>query len=979
MPQQLVLTCDTTAHSCCSSKGNRHAGQHEEDFRSSSNITGDITCNTQHVTGGGAGVGLRSLFGWSTRLVPRQGNGQSKAFLHLWLGFARHQWQRNPDDARETLKSLKYQHIADNHAQLYCQWARLEASAGNREKALALISKGIQAGAEPVSELQSLQAELSAAPAEETKQQEQWATHHNGHTTMYSGLSTGTAFMGPQPPLSFMAPHNPLSRSLSRPGAASVGGEGLFTPTVTLRGGAGLRRTDGSTATKGTAVLLSANTSAMPDGVSGQQASSRRLHSNITSTSSAAVTPYTQAVEAEATAGVERNADRTANSDAATMTSAAQGQHTSNTTATMTQDTSLLGQHMNQQGMDSGSRPRAGDVRRPFRPLQLRNLPRKLGLGPAARVPAQADSAPAPDGQEELLDEGKKRKAERDALVSASPAPPPARVVSLGAKRRQSPDPDQVCHGGPSVKHDSLGPPPPPHQVPSGATQRQEAGSDEDEDTVPFVSSDLARKALAGRHSLAHSKAAALVQSASQAPGQRPHIVQAKQGPASPTAGVADMETGYTDTRTHQARLAQHVHDSMSQRQTGNNSIQAAAVMGADNGRSSASQACACATCPESGQICLCGAQHPAAPQGGSSKVFKVMAPNRKIFALKRIRLTGRDAEAASGFIDEIRLLQSLRSQPNIIQLIDAEVLRADGIIYMVLEYGDIDLARLLEKRARARAQLQGGSELDGNFIRLYWQQMLQAVHVIHEARIVHSDLKPANFLVVEGQLKLIDFGIAKAIAGDTTSIARDAQVGTLNYMAPEAIQGGKGHSRDSTPIKLGRPSDIWSLGCILYQMVYGHTPFAALPFIQKMHAITDPNHVIAYPPVTDAALMDVMQRCLEWDARRRITMQELLQHAFLRPATVGPVERPQKGAAAKANSPGGLTREQVRYLVAHVSAAGSNADLDSLSEHLFKQLAQGEGAQLGKLMGDSAAPKAAEAAMSPQPQQPRSREKRVA
>ena len=51
-----------------------------------------------------------------------------------------------------------------------------------------------------------------------------------------------------------------------------------------------------------------------------------------------------------------------------------------------------------------------------------------------------------------------------------------------------------------------------------------------------------------------------------------------------------------------------------------------------------------------------------------------------------------------------------------------------------------------------------------------------QAVHVIHEARIVHSDLKPANFLVVEGALKLIDFGIAKAIGGDTTSIAREAQ-----------------------------------------------------------------------------------------------------------------------------------------------------------------------------------------------------------
>ena len=54
---------------------------------------------------------------------------------------------------------------------------------------------------------------------------------------------------------------------------------------------------------------------------------------------------------------------------------------------------------------------------------------------------------------------------------------------------------------------------------------------------------------------------------------------------------------------------------------------------------------------------------------------------------------------------------------------------------------------------------------------------MLQAVHVIHEEKIVHSDLKPANFVLVRGQLKLIDFGIATAIANDTTNIQRDHQV----------------------------------------------------------------------------------------------------------------------------------------------------------------------------------------------------------
>jgi len=182
---------------------------------------------------------------------------------------------------------------------------------------------------------------------------------------------------------------------------------------------------------------------------------------------------------------------------------------------------------------------------------------------------------------------------------------------------------------------------------------------------------------------------------------------------------------------------------------------------------------------------------------------------------------------------------------------------------------------------------------------------MLQAVDIIHEEKIVHSDLKPANFVVVRGQLKLIDFGIANAIANDTTNIHRESHVGTVNYMSPEAIELQEGVRR----FKVGRPSDIWSLGCILYQMVYGAPPFQKLGVYQKMRAIPDPQYCIEYPEhaarfespqksgegspqqnkVLDdmtrrvpSVVIETIKRCLDRAPKARATIPELLENEWL-------------------------------------------------------------------------------------------------
>ena len=286
--------------------------------------------------------------------------------------------------------------------------------------------------------------------------------------------------------------------------------------------------------------------------------------------------------------------------------------------------------------------------------------------------------------------------------------------------------------------------------------------------------------------------------------------------------------------------------------------------------------------------------------RGGSSKVFKVLSLNNEenepqMYALKRIKLQRTDQKSLASYVNEIKLMDRLRCNPNIISLIDSEVNLEKRVIYMIMEHGEIDLGSLLQQKRKTSSE---NGLLSMNFIRMIWMSMLEAVQAIHEERIVHGDLKPANFLFVQGVVKLIDFGIAKAISNDTTNILRDSQVGTLNYMSPEAIIDTNS-CKDSRPkvmpgikLKQGRASDIWSMGCILYQMVYGHPPFFKFKLVQKIHCISDPNHKISYPPINPPYpdLINTIQSCLCFLPYERApilsssTAIGLMDHPFLNP-----------------------------------------------------------------------------------------------
>ncbi|KAM3077474.1 hypothetical protein ACMFMG_006814 [Clarireedia jacksonii] len=288
--------------------------------------------------------------------------------------------------------------------------------------------------------------------------------------------------------------------------------------------------------------------------------------------------------------------------------------------------------------------------------------------------------------------------------------------------------------------------------------------------------------------------------------------------------------------------------------------------------------------------------------RGGSSKVYRVMAENSKIFALKRVSLDDADESAIRGFKGEIDLLRKLESVERVIHLYDYEMNDEKGVLSMLMEMGELDMNTILNLRLKS-----DHAKFDVSFVRHYWKEMLECLSAVHAHDIVHSDLKPHNFVLVQGRLKLIDFGIANAIqTEETVNVHRETQIGTPNYMSPESLMdsnakpdsySSRGRSeREPKLMKLGKPSDIWSLGCILYQMTYGRAPFGHIQNqLQRCQAIINWNYAIEYPPFgvggvpVPNSLIRTLKGCLNRDQHKRPSAEDFLRDddPFLNPVEV--------------------------------------------------------------------------------------------
>ncbi|MBN1629142.1 MAG: serine/threonine-protein kinase, partial [Thermoleophilia bacterium] len=223
------------------------------------------------------------------------------------------------------------------------------------------------------------------------------------------------------------------------------------------------------------------------------------------------------------------------------------------------------------------------------------------------------------------------------------------------------------------------------------------------------------------------------------------------------------------------------------------------------------------------------------------------------------------DPDRQRRFVQEAKSASAL-NHPNIVTVYD--VGQQEGVDFIVMEFIEgTPLDELIPpKGMRLSDALKHAA------------QVADALAAAHEAGIVHRDVKPGNVMVTEkGLVKVLDFGLAKltaiASAGEDeatstvkvpggSSTEEGAILGTVSYMSPEQAQGQKLDAR----------SDIFSFGCVLYQMVTGTQPFLGSTMMSTLAAVInkDPKPVHEFGKGVPSELERIIHHCLQKDRRQR-------------------------------------------------------------------------------------------------------------
>uniref|UniRef100_A0A8D3A393 Mitogen-activated protein kinase kinase kinase 4 n=1 Tax=Scophthalmus maximus TaxID=52904 RepID=A0A8D3A393_SCOMX len=255
--------------------------------------------------------------------------------------------------------------------------------------------------------------------------------------------------------------------------------------------------------------------------------------------------------------------------------------------------------------------------------------------------------------------------------------------------------------------------------------------------------------------------------------------------------------------------------------------------------------------------------------EGQYGKVYTcINVDTGELMAMKEIRFQPNDHKTIKETADELKIFEGIK-HPNLVRYFGVELHREE--MYIFMEYCD---EGTLEEVSRLGLQ--------EHVIRLYSKQTTTAINVLHEHGIVHRDIKGANiFLTSSGLIKLGDFGCSVKLRNNTHTMPGEVNstLGTAAYMAPEVITRAKGEGH-------GRAADIWSLGCVLIEMVTGKRPWHEYEHNFQIMYKVGMGHKPPIPEKLSTEGKDFLGHCLESEPKRRWTASMLLDHPFVKVCT---------------------------------------------------------------------------------------------
>ncbi|XP_042535292.1 serine/threonine-protein kinase 36 isoform X1 [Dipodomys spectabilis] len=243
--------------------------------------------------------------------------------------------------------------------------------------------------------------------------------------------------------------------------------------------------------------------------------------------------------------------------------------------------------------------------------------------------------------------------------------------------------------------------------------------------------------------------------------------------------------------------------------------------------------------------------------EGSFGRVYKGRKKySAQVVALKFIPKLGRSEKELRNLQREIEIMRGLR-HPNIVHMLDS--FETDKEVVVVTDYAEGELFQILEDDGK----------LPEEQVQAIAAQLVSALYYLHSHRILHRDMKPQNILLAkDGGIKLCDFGFARAMS--TNTMVLTSIKGTPLYMSPELVEE---RPYDHT-------ADLWSVGCILYELAVGTPPFYTTSIFQLVSLILkDP---VRWPSTITPCFKNFLQGLLTKDPRQRLSWPDLLHHPFI-------------------------------------------------------------------------------------------------